>query len=119
MFVGWDELHAGGWDPAARLVEQDRDGVATEVLYPSVGMLLCNHPDADYKKACFDSYNLWITDFGLARAAADSSTSQSGMIAGTPQYMSPEQARGDAVDCRADLKHIGVADHAAGHDAHV
>ena len=33
-------------------VEQDRDGVAAEVLYPSVGMLLCNHPDADFKKAC-------------------------------------------------------------------
>jgi predicted TIM-barrel fold metal-dependent hydrolase len=62
-FVGWDELHAGGWDPAARLVEQDRDGVTVEVLYPSVGMLLCNHPDVDYKKACFDAYNLWITDF--------------------------------------------------------
>jgi uncharacterized protein len=61
--VGWDELHPGGWDPVARLAEQDRDGVAVEVLYPSVGMLLCNHPDADYQKACFDAYNLWIADF--------------------------------------------------------
>ncbi|HEY7134536.1 MAG TPA: amidohydrolase family protein [Acidimicrobiia bacterium] len=61
--VGWDELHPGGWDPVARLAEQDRDGVAVEVLYPSVGMLLCNHPDADYKKACFDAYNLWIAEF--------------------------------------------------------
>ncbi|MSO79830.1 MAG: amidohydrolase [Acidimicrobiia bacterium] len=63
MFVGWDELHQGGWDPAARLTEQDRDGVSTEILYPSVGMLLCNHPDVDFKKACFDAYNLWITEF--------------------------------------------------------
>jgi predicted TIM-barrel fold metal-dependent hydrolase len=62
-YVAWEELHPGGWDPAARLLEQDRDGVSAEVLYPSVGMLLCNHPDADYKKACFDAYNLWITDF--------------------------------------------------------
>jgi uncharacterized protein len=62
-FVGWDELHAGGWDPSARLVEQDRDGVSVEVLYPSVGMLLCNHPDPNYKKACFDAYNLWIAEF--------------------------------------------------------
>jgi predicted TIM-barrel fold metal-dependent hydrolase len=61
--VGWEELHPGGWDPSARLNEQDRDGVAVEVLYPSVGMLLCNHPDADYKKACFDAYNLWIAEF--------------------------------------------------------
>ncbi len=62
-YVGWEELHAGGWDPKARIEEQDRDGVSTEVLYPSVGMLLCNHPDADYKRACFDAYNLWISEF--------------------------------------------------------
>jgi len=63
IYVGWDELHPGGWDPSARLTEQDRDGVTAEVLYPSVGMLLCNHPDGDYKKACFDAYNLWIAEF--------------------------------------------------------
>jgi uncharacterized protein len=63
VYVGWDELHPGGWDPKARIEEQERDGVSTEVLYPSVGMLLCNHPDGDYKKACFDAYNLWITEF--------------------------------------------------------
>ncbi len=62
-FVGWEELHPGGWDPVARIAEQDRDGVAVEVLYPSVGMLLCNHPDADYKKACFDAYNQWIAEY--------------------------------------------------------
>lgn len=63
VHVGWDELHPGGWDPVARLTEQDTDGVDAEVLYPSVGMLLCNHPDWDYKKACFDAYNRWITEF--------------------------------------------------------
>ncbi|MFA5884242.1 MAG: amidohydrolase family protein [Acidimicrobiia bacterium] len=62
-YVPWEDLHAGGWDPQARLAEQDRDGVALEVLYPSVGMMICNHPDADYKKACFDAYNLWIAEF--------------------------------------------------------
>lgn len=59
----WEELHAGGHDPAARLVDQDRDGVVAEVLYPSVGMVLCNHPDLDYKKACFDAYNRWLAEF--------------------------------------------------------
>jgi predicted TIM-barrel fold metal-dependent hydrolase len=63
IYVGWDELHPGGWDSAARLKEQERDGVDAEVLYPSVGMLLCNHPDVDYKKACFDAYNQWISQF--------------------------------------------------------
>jgi hypothetical protein len=59
----FDELHRGSWDPQARIADQDRDGVAAEVIYPSVGMILCNHPDPDYKKACFDAYNLWIADY--------------------------------------------------------
>ena len=48
-----------------------------------------------------------ITDFGLARAAADASVSQPGIVAGTPQYMAPEQARGEALDCRTDLFSLG------------
>jgi uncharacterized protein len=59
----FDDLHRGGWDPQARIADQDRDGVAAEVIYPSVGMVLCNHPDPDYKKACFDAYNLWIAEY--------------------------------------------------------
>ncbi len=57
------DLHRGGWDPVARLTDQDADGVSAEVIYPSVGMLLCNHPDVDYQSACFHAYNLWIAEF--------------------------------------------------------
>ena len=64
--VKFEEMHRGGWDPEARLAEQERDGVSAEILYPTVGMLLCNHPDFDYKKACFDAYNLWIAEYCAA-----------------------------------------------------
>ena len=59
----FDDLHRGGWDPHARMADQDRDGVAAEVIYPSVGMVLCNHGDFDYKKACFDAYNRWLAGY--------------------------------------------------------
>jgi serine/threonine protein kinase len=48
-----------------------------------------------------------LTDFGLARAVDDGTLTRPGLIAGTPQYMSPEQARGDAVDTRSDLFSLG------------
>jgi serine/threonine-protein kinase len=48
-----------------------------------------------------------LTDFGLARAADDASLTRTGVIAGTPQFMSPEQARGEAVDARSDLFCLG------------
>ena len=62
----FEEMHRGGWDPTARLADQDRDGVSAEVLYPTVGMMLCNHPDFDLKHACFQAYNLWIAEYCAA-----------------------------------------------------
>jgi predicted TIM-barrel fold metal-dependent hydrolase len=61
--VRFEELHRGGWDPDARMEDQRRDGVAAEIIYPTVGMVLCNHPDYAYKKACFDAYNRWIAEY--------------------------------------------------------
>ncbi|MEX2142231.1 MAG: protein kinase [Pirellulales bacterium] len=48
-----------------------------------------------------------ITDFGLARAVDDVRITQPGVVTGTPEYMSPEQARGEPVDHRSDLFSLG------------
>ncbi len=60
-----------------------------------------------------------ITDFGLARAADEASLTRSGVIAGTPQFMSPEQARGEGVGARSDLFSLGSVIYAmcTGHPA--
>lgn len=50
---------------------------------------------------------VWLTDFGLARAADSMTLTRTGVIAGTPHYMSPEQARGEVVDQRSDLFSLG------------
>jgi len=54
-----------------------------------------------------------VSDFGLARVADESSMTQTGVIAGTPEYMSPEQARGEILDARSDLFSLGCVMYAA------
>ena len=48
-----------------------------------------------------------ITDFGLARLVNDVAITRTGEVSGTPQYMSPEQAKGERVDPRSDLFSLG------------
>ena len=61
--VKFDELWRSGWDPKYRVADQEKDGIGAEMIYPTVGMLLCNHPDYDYKKACFEAYNRWLAGY--------------------------------------------------------
>ncbi len=50
----------------------------------------------------------YVVDFGLAMAQDEVSLSRTGMISGTPGYISPEQAQGQALDRRTDVYSLGV-----------
>jgi len=57
------DIFPGSHDPKARVQDQERDGIAAEVIYPTVGMITCTHPDSAYKRACFHAYNRWLEGF--------------------------------------------------------
>ena len=61
--VSFDELPRSSWDATHRVADQDTDGVSAEIIYPTVGMMLCNHPDTDYQYACFQAYNRWLEEY--------------------------------------------------------
>jgi predicted TIM-barrel fold metal-dependent hydrolase len=61
--TAFSELHRGGWDPKARIEDQERDGILAEMIYPTIGMMLCGHPDKDYKQACMQAYNRWLQEY--------------------------------------------------------
>lgn len=50
----------------------------------------------------------WVMDFGIARSVEFGGMTQTGALIGTPEYMSPEQVRGEHVDARSDLFTLGV-----------
>jgi serine/threonine protein kinase/tetratricopeptide (TPR) repeat protein len=55
-----------------------------------------------------DAGRVWLMDFGLARSMELSGLTRTGVLMGTPDYMSPEQARAEKVDARSDLFSLGI-----------
>ncbi len=53
----------GGWDPVARLKDQDLDGVDGEVLHPTLGFRMFWLVDHDLQRAVFRAYNDWLGEF--------------------------------------------------------
>lgn len=79
-------------------------GIVHRDLKPDNVMLVEKDGDPDYVK---------VLDFGIAKIKVEEATEQPaltkiGTVFGTPEYMSPEQARGELVDARADLYTVGV-----------
>jgi serine/threonine protein kinase len=97
-----------GWRAAARVAAEVASGLAAahslglvhRDIKPSNVLLLASEIPGEPGAAK-------IGDFGLARVADDSRLTRTGLIAGTPMYMSPEQSLGEALDHRADLFSLG------------
>jgi len=67
------------------------------------------HRDLKPENVMIDSEgDVFVMDFGLARAVEEPGLTQSGAIMGTPFYMSPEQLRGEKLDERSDVYAIGL-----------
>src|SRR5258706_6088243 len=57
------EDYPGGWEPSARLKDQDTDGVDAETLFSSAARQLYSIADEPYQRAIFHSYNDWLHEF--------------------------------------------------------
>src|SRR5262249_18323291 len=63
MYGGYASVRPSGWDPGARIGDQDADGGGAEVLYPSLAVLLYGLDDGELRRAGFCAYKRWLAEF--------------------------------------------------------
>ncbi|HXD12432.1 MAG TPA: protein kinase, partial [Anaerolineales bacterium] len=85
----------------------DNDVIHRDIKPANILLTSRSNPAAPGKPLPDDTEPI-ITDFGLVRFTQASKQTSTGMISGTPAYMSPEQARGDRVDTRTDVYSLGI-----------
>jgi eukaryotic-like serine/threonine-protein kinase len=101
------KLKPGAPLPVAEVVRVGREVAAGLAAAHARGLV---HRDVKPTNILLESGSgrVKVSDFGLARGAGDTSLTHSGLIVGTPEYMSPEQAAGTKVDHRSDLFSLGT-----------
>jgi serine/threonine-protein kinase len=102
-----DIVHTDGPLPPRRAIEIIADACQALNFSHQNGII---HRDVKPANIMISTTNaVKVMDFGIARAIADSgnSVTQTAAVIGTAQYLSPEQARGDAVDARSDVYSLG------------
>ncbi|MEO6211911.1 MAG: serine/threonine-protein kinase [Gemmatimonadaceae bacterium] len=102
-----DRLRIMGTLPETLLIRLGMDVSAALAFAHREGVI---HRDIKTDNVLYDDHgNAIVADFGIARALSGY-TEQTGtnMVVGTPQYFSPEQARGQTLDGRADIYSLGV-----------
>jgi predicted TIM-barrel fold metal-dependent hydrolase len=64
-WMRFDDMRKGGWDPAERVKEQDRDGVTAEVMYPtpSIQAAIALVEDPEFHLALVRAYNDWVSEY--------------------------------------------------------
>lgn len=116
--IPWYSMQLVDGPTLAAILDEGRvlDGpMAAQVAVPVLEALAFSHAHGvihrDIKPAniLFDAAGTpFLTDFGIAKAVENPLDTRTGRLLGTPAFVAPEQALGEAVDARADLYSLGV-----------